>query len=90
MMSSSRVRGIEDQSRNETQMAFLEESVNMKGKNGKKVASDLSQQFDAIIHKILRKLEEIEKKYVLGEYDFDEVVTDPYALKFDNTYEAVS
>ena len=85
-MSSARVRGNEDQSRNETQMAFLEESVNMKGKNGKKVASDLSQQFDAIVHKILRKLEEIEKKYVLGEYDFDEVVTDPYALKFDNTF----
>ena len=42
-MSSARVRGNEDQSRNETQMAFLEESVNMKGKNGKIVASDLSQ-----------------------------------------------
>ena len=89
-MSPTRIRGNEDQSRNETQMAFLEESVNMKGKNGKKVASDLSQQFDAILHKILRKLEEIEKKYVLGEYDFDEVVTDPYALKFDNTFEAIS
>ena len=89
-MSSSRIRGIEDQSRNETQMAFLEENIAMKGINGKKVASDLSQQFDAIVHKILRKLEEIEKKYVLGEYDFDEVVADPYALKFENTYEAIS
>jgi len=38
------------------------------------------------VHKILRKLEEIEKKYVLGEYDFDEVVADPYALKFENTF----
>jgi hypothetical protein len=44
MMSSARARGgMEDQSRNETQMAFLDESNNMKGKNAKKVASDLSQ-----------------------------------------------
>ncbi len=91
MMSSARARGgMEDQSRNETQVAFLDESNNIKAKNVKIVGSDLSQQFDSIVHKILRKLEEIEKKYVLGEYDYDEVVTDPYALKFDNTFEAIS
>jgi len=32
----------------------------------------------------MRRLEEIEKKWVLGEYDFDDVAVDPYAIKFDN------
>lgn len=32
----------------------------------------------------MRKLEEIEKKWVLGEFDYEEVAVDAYAIKFDN------
>lgn len=73
---------------NETQHAFLEETVAMQSKSSRG-GTDVNMEFDNLINRIMRRLEEIEKKWVLGEYDFDEVAVDPYAIKFDNLMETM-
>jgi hypothetical protein len=41
-------------------------AIQTKGSKG----GDVNLEFDNTINKIMRRLEEIEKKWVLGEYDF--------------------
>ena len=65
----------------ETQHAFLEETALAMQSHRNK---DFNIEFDNLVNRILRRLEEIEKKWVLGEYDFDDVAVDPYAIKFEN------
>ena len=111
VIGSKEISGRRPPAENETQQAFLEDTVAIQSKRGQR-NGDLSTEFDNMVNKIgryyvkvtilqMRQLEEMEKTWVLGEYDFvriiylylcdqDDVIVDPYAIKFDNLNETMA